>query len=93
MNKEHCRQQAEAFIHYAQKFSDGDAVALFLDWCASKDLWGVERQEIWAIARRMLPQKSKVITHASDEFVRLSAVLEILFQNDLRRLEIELDKT
>lgn len=86
------KQQAEAFRDYANKFPDGDILSLFNEWAFSKDFSGEERLEIWKIVRTLPEAKRKKATKTSSDAARLSAVLEILFQNDLTRLQKLLDK-
>ena len=85
------RIQAEAFRDYANKFPEARLVDVFNRWTDSKDFCGVDRQEIWRVARRIRPKKFRVIEEGSQEFVRLAEVLEILFQHDSERLS-ELSK-
>lgn len=80
------REQAEKFRDYADKNPDRDLFSLFNEWAESKDIYGRDKHEIWRIARKMQPVRVITIQENSEEFVRLSAVLEILLQNDLARL-------
>ena len=80
------KEQAEKFRDYASKFPDRDLFSLFEEWAESKDIYGIDRHEIWKIARKMQPFRTITIKENSEEFVRVSAVLDILLQNDLARL-------
>ena len=86
------REQAEKFRDYASKFPDGDVLSLFNEWAFSKDFSGEERLEIWKIVRTLPEAKRKKATKTSSDAARLSAVLEILFQNDLARFQKLLNK-
>ena len=78
--------QAEAFRDFASKFPDKNFLSIFDKWAESKDIFGIDKQEIWKIARTLKPKKCKVIQEGSSEFVRLSEVLNILFEADMNRL-------
>lgn len=78
--------QAEAFRDFASKFPDRNFLSVFDEWAESKDIYGVDKQEIWNVARTLKPKKSKIIVEGGDEFVRLSQVLDILFDADMNRL-------
>ena len=80
------KEQAEKFRDYASKFPDRDLFSLFEEWAESKDIYGIDRHEIWKIARKTQPFRIITIKENSEEFVRVSAVLDILLQNDLARL-------
>ena len=80
------KEQAEKFRDYANKNPDRDLLSLFDEWAESKDIYGKDKHEIWRIARKLQPIKVITIQENSEEFVRLSAVLDILLQNDLARL-------
>lgn len=86
------REQAEKFIDYVAKFHDGDALSLFNEWAFSKDFSGEDRLEIWKIIRTLPEAKRKKTAKTTSDAARLSAVLEILFQNDFARLEKLLNK-
>lgn len=78
--------QAESFRSYADKFPERSFLSVFDEWAESKDIYGIDKQEIWKIARTLKPKKCKVIQEGCDEFVRLSEVLDILFEADMNRL-------
>jgi len=80
------REQAEKFRDFADKNPDRDLLSLFNEWAESKDIYGKDKHEIWRIARKMQPFRIITIKENSEEFVRISAVLDILLQNDLTRL-------
>ena len=84
--------QAESFRDYASKYPDRDLLSLFNEWTESKDIYGVDKEEIWRIARGLRPRKNKIIKEWGEEFVRLSAVLEIILQVDLSRLNKLMEK-
>ena len=86
------REQAEKFRDYASKFPDGDILSLFNEWAFSKDFSGEDTLEIWKIIRTLPEAKRKKASKTSSDAARLSAVLEILFQNDLTRLQKLLNK-
>jgi len=78
--------QAESFRSYADKFPDRELLSFFNEWAESKNIYGIDKQEIWKITRTLKPKKCKVIQEGCDEFVRLSEVLDILFEADTNRL-------
>jgi hypothetical protein len=84
--KEFYKEQAEKFWDYASKFPNRDLFSLFNEWAESKDIYGIDRHRIWLIARKMQPFSIITIKENSEEFVRISAVLDILLQNNLARL-------
>ena len=84
--------QAEAFRDFASKFPDRNFLSVFDEWAESKDIYGVDKQEIWNVARTLKPKKSKIIVEGGDEFVRLSQVLDILFDADMNRLSKMLEE-
>lgn len=67
-------------------------LSLFEEWCESKDIQGEDKHEIWRIARKLNPLKILTLSENSEEFVRISAVLDILLQNDLARLNKLIEK-
>jgi len=86
MDKDFYKKQANAFLDYARKNKDVNLFKLFNEWAESKDIYGIDRHEIWKIARKMQPFMTVTIKENSEEFVRISAVLDILLQHDLARL-------
>lgn len=84
--------QTEAFRDFSSKFPDRDFLSVFDEWAESKDIYGVDKHEIWKIARTLKPKKSRVIKEGNDEFVRLSEVLDILFDADMKRLSKMLEE-
>jgi len=94
------KEQATAFIDYASKFPALDVLRVFNEWVVSKDLLGKDREGIWRIVRKSFPIKEKIIKEGDESYMRLSAVLELLYQSDLKRLkrlleerEKDIDKT
>jgi len=79
--------QSEAFRDYANKLLDVDLLSLFDKWADSKDIFGVDKQSIWKLVRNFRPKKSLVIKEGGDAFLRLSEVLDILYQGDMKYLE------
>ena len=86
------REQAEKFRIFADKNPQGDRLSLFEEWAESKDIQGVDKHEIWRRARRLKPNKEIILGENSDGFVSISAVLDILLQNDLAYLNKEIDR-
>jgi hypothetical protein len=84
--KEFYKEQAEKFRDYASKFPERELFSLFEEWAESKDIYGIDKHEIWVIARKTQPFSTITIRENSEEFVRISAVLDILLQNNLARL-------
>jgi hypothetical protein len=77
------KEQIEAFSDYAAKQPERELLAVFNEWVYSKDLDGVDRQNIWKRVRQLAHPRTKIISDNHEEFIRLSAVLEILLENDL----------
>lgn len=84
--KQFYKEQADKFRDYSSKFPDRDLLSIFEEWAESKDIYGKDKHEIWRIVRKMQPFKTMTIGETSEEFVRISAVLDIILQNDLARL-------
>lgn len=78
--------QAESFRDFADKNPEEELFSLFNEWAESKDIYDIDRHEIWKMVRKTLPLQTITIKENSEEFVRISAVLDILLQNDLARL-------
>lgn len=77
------KEQAEKFRDFADKNPERDLFSLFEEWAESKDIYGIDRHEIWSIARNYRPRPVKIIEEGTEEFVRLSAVLDFLLELDL----------
>jgi hypothetical protein len=93
MNKQSFyREQFREFAGYYKKFPDRDLLSVFNEWCESKDIHGVDKHEIWRRARRLKPNKEITLKENSEGFVSISAVLDILLQNDLAYLNKKMDK-
>jgi len=90
--KEFFKEQAEKFRDYASKFPDRDLLSIFDEWAESKDIYGIDKYEIWRIARRFRLQKPILIKENSEEFVRLSVLLDILLQADMKYLNELIEK-
>jgi len=87
------REQAEKFLDYASKSPNRELLSLFNEWCASKDIYGRDKHEIWKIARKIKePMKPIVIKENSEELSRIDAVLDILLQADLKYLNELIEK-
>lgn len=80
------KEQAEKFRDFADKNPDRDLFSLFEEWAESKDIYDIDRHEIWKIVRETQPLQTITIKENSEDFVRVSAVLDILLQNNLARL-------
>src|SRR3989338_5241935 len=77
------QEQAENFRDFSTKFHDRDLFSIFEEWAESKDIYGIDRHEIWGIARNLRPRQTRIINEGSEEYVRLSAVLDFLLEVDL----------
>jgi hypothetical protein len=84
--------QAEAFVDYITKLSTTNIYSTFIDWTDSKDIAEQDIENIWRIARKIKPTQEKIIAEESEEFVRLSTVLDMMLQRDLAKLELVLHK-
>jgi len=78
-------------LDYAGKYPNKNILELFNEWAFSKDFSACERQGIWLAVRRTRSPEPVFISENSDKFVRVDAVLKILFETDLRRLETLLE--
>ena len=92
MKTELYKQQAEAFLDYANKTPGKDLLFLFNEWAFSKGISFSDRQYIWKVVRRQDPVAPIIISECSEEFVRIDMVLKIIHEADLRQLEKLLDK-
>jgi hypothetical protein len=86
------KEQAEKFRDFADKNPGRELLSLFEEWAESKDIQGIDKHEIWRRARRLRPSKEIILTENSEGFVSISAVLDILLQNDLAYLNKKMDK-
>jgi len=90
--KEFYKIQSEAFKDYANKFLDEELLSLFDRWTDSKDIFGVDKQCIWKLVRNFRPKKHLIIEEGGDAFLRLSEVLNILYDGDMKYLEKRMQK-
>ena len=90
--KDFYKIQAEAFKDYFNKFSDRELLSVYEEWSESKDIYGVQKEKIWKIARKPNKKNTRIIKEDSEEFMRLSAVLEIVLQADMIHLNKLLEK-
>ena len=90
--REFYKIQAESFRDYANKYPKGDLLSVFEEWSESKDIYGVDKEKIWKIARKPNKKNIFVIKEDSEEFMRLSTVLEIVLQADMIYLNELLEK-
>jgi len=86
------REQARQFKGCFEKFPNGDLLSLFDEWAESKDIYGRDKHEIWRIARKLKPVQIITINENSEEFVRIDAVLDILLQAYVKRLDRVMEK-
>jgi len=52
--REFYKIQAEAFRDYSSKYSNRDLLSVFNEWAESKDIHGIDKQEIWNIVLRSI---------------------------------------
>ena len=90
--REFYKEQAEKFRDFFKKFPNGDLLPLFEQWCESKDIYGKDKNEIWRIARKLKIPQAIEISETSDDFVRVDAVLKLLFDADMKGLERLMEK-
>ncbi|MDP8215994.1 MAG: hypothetical protein P9L98_01565 [Candidatus Kaelpia imicola] len=90
--KEFYKIQAKAFKDYFNKFSDRDLLSVFDEWAESKDIYGIDKEKIWRIARKPNKKNTFIIKENSEEFLRLSTVLEIVLQADMMYLNELLER-
>jgi hypothetical protein len=86
MDKNDYVVQAEAFSDYANKYPDEDLITLFDRWSESKDMYGSDKVGIWRLARGSRKRQDRIISEEGEEYMRLSAVLDIILQADLCRV-------
>ena len=85
--EEFYRMQAESFRDYAGKNPSRDLLSLFNEWAESKDIYGADKHMIWKIARHYRKNKEIKICNRSKDYVAISAVLRIVMEADLKRLD------
>lgn len=83
MDKNDYEVQAEAFSDYANKYPDEELVTLFDRWSESKDMYGSDKVGVWRLARGSRKRPDRIISEEGEEYMRLSAVLDIILQADL----------
>lgn len=85
--------QSEAFRDYAGKFPDKEnLLPLFNEWAISKNIYGIDRHQIWLKVRELRPKRTIVIKNGSEEHRRVSMVVDILHKEDLLFLEDLINK-
>ena len=85
--------QSEAFGDYVSKFPDKEnLLSLFNDWAISKNIYGIDRHQIWLKVRELRPRKTIVIKEGSEEHRRVSMIVDILHKEDLLFLEDLINK-
>jgi len=80
------------FKEYADRYPDKELFPFFNEWADSKEIYGIERHEIWRRARKLCPMKTITIVEGSEEDIRVRAVLDILLEADLARLNKLIEK-
>jgi len=75
-----------SFKDYAEKSPKEDLLCLFDKWAESNNIYGVEKQELWRIARKLRKRKTIIIQEDSEEWIRLRTVLDIVLEIDLMKL-------
>ncbi len=91
--KEFYKIQSDAFKDYLSKFSDKEnLLSLFNKWVISKNIYGVDRHEIWLIVRKLKPAKSFVIKKGTDADFRFTNFLDYIHKIDLANLKDTLDR-
>ena len=86
------KEKVVLFKDYAREYPDKELFPLFTEWADGTGLYGVDRHEIWRRARKLRPPEPLVIQENSEEWIRLHAVLDILLEADLARLNKLLEK-
>jgi hypothetical protein len=92
MDEKDYEVQAEAFSAYANKYPEADLIALFEQWSESKDMYGSDKVGVWRLARCLRKRPERIISEEGEEYMRLSAVLDIILQADLNRVNRLLEK-
>ena len=80
------------FKEYACSYPDTELFPLFNDWADANEIYGIERHEIWKRARKLMPIKTITIVEGSEEDIRVRAVLDILLEINLARLNKLIEK-
>lgn len=80
------------FKEHACNYPDKELFPLFNEWADVNEIYGIERHEIWKRARKLMPIKTITIVEGSEEDIRVRAVLDILLEVDLARLNKLIEK-
>jgi hypothetical protein len=87
------RIQAEAFKDYAQKYSDKEnLLSLYNKWVKSKDIFGVDRHQIWLRVRDINPGSTIIVKNGTDSHYRLTCFLDFIHKIDMANLQDILEK-
>ena len=85
--------QSEAFKDYASKFPNKESLlSLFNKWAISKNIYGIDRHQIWLMVRELRPGKTIILKEDSEEYRRVQQVIDILHKEDLLFLESLINK-
>ena len=86
--------QSEAFWDYASKSPDKENfLSLFNAWAISKNIYGIDRHQIWLKVRESRPSKTIILKVDSEEYRRVRQVVDILHKEDLLFLENLINKS
>lgn len=80
------KERFSSFKEYTNRYPDKKLFPLFNEWADSIEIYGIERHEVWKRARKLGPIKTITIVEGSEEDIRVRAVLDILLEADLARL-------
>jgi len=86
------KEKVALFKDYASRYPEKDLLELYNEWIAENDIYGIERHKIWKRARKLRKLEPIIIKEGSEEWIRLQAVLDILLEADLARLNKLIEK-
>jgi hypothetical protein len=76
------KSEVKSFSDYASEYPASDLFKIYTEWAAANDIYGLVREEIWRLAKSIRPAREHIIKEGDEEFVRLWAVLDMLFDHD-----------
>jgi len=82
----HYEIQAHKFKDFIRRNPNGDLLSHYNEWADSNNIYGKDRHMIWKIARHCRKNKVIHINKRSKDYVALSAILKIVMEADLNKL-------
>ena len=84
--RNHYETKAGQFKDFIKNNPNGDLLSHYNKWADSSSIYGKDRHMIWKIARHYRKNKVINVSKRSKEYVALSAILKIVMEADLNRL-------